>query len=108
AHTHSILFHFEGQPRRQAEVAQEAKDAAALKSLDGDLLARQQQFDALLAQRSVMDSLTPYGGGYVGLTGFGAMQWRDLGLRLYRASDVDFAAYWQEVQHVDQELNDIG
>ncbi len=108
ARTHSILFHFEGQARRETEVAQEAKDAAALRSLDGDLVARQQQFEALLAQRSVMDSLTPYGGGYVGLTGFGAMQWRDLGLRLYRTSDVDFGAYWQEVQQVDHELNDIG
>ena len=105
--THSILFHLEGRDRRQAETDQESKDAAALTAMQGDLTARQQQFDALLQQRALLDSLTPFPGGYVGLTGYGALQLRDLGVRLYRASDVDFSAYWQEVRQVDQELNGI-
>jgi hypothetical protein len=105
--THSILFRLEGHDRRQAETDQESKDAASLTAMQADLTAKSQRFDALLAQRAVMDSLTPFPGGYVGLTGYGALQLRDLGVRLYRSSDVDFSAYWQETQQVDHDLNDI-
>lgn len=107
ARTHSILFHFEGQERRQAATDQANKDAAALQAEDRDLTAREQQFNALLFQRALMDNLTPFPGGYVALTGFGTLQWRDLGLRLYRAADLDFSAYWKEAQDVSQQLNGI-
>jgi len=106
--THSILFHFEGKERRQADADRAAKDAASLGAMQNDLTARQQQFDAILREKATMDTLVPYAGRYVGLTGFGALQVRDLGVRLYRSSDDDFAAYWQGAQTVDRELNDIG
>jgi hypothetical protein len=105
--THSILFHLEGRERRQAQMDAEAADTGKVQAEESDLAARQQRFDALIAARSMMDTLAPYGGRYVGLTGFGAMQWRDLGLRLYRASDLDFSAYWQQAQQVARELNGI-
>jgi hypothetical protein len=106
--THSILFHFEGKERRQADSDRAAKDAASLQGVQADLTARQQRFDAILGEKATMDMLTPYSGRYVGLTGFGALQVRDLGVRLYRSSDDPFAAYWQGAQAVDHELNDIG
>ena len=105
--THSILFHLEGKERRDAEAARIAADSGKARAEEADLAARQQRFDAVIAERSVMDTLVPYAGRYVGLTGFGALQWRDLGLRMYRASDLEFAAYWQQSQAVAKELTDI-
>ncbi|MFY9716508.1 MAG: hypothetical protein WAK40_01030 [Thermoplasmata archaeon] len=108
ARTHSILFHFEGKEHRQSDADRAAKDVASLQAMQSDLTARQQQFDTLLSEKATMDLLTPYSGRYVGLTGFGAVQVRDLGVRLYRSSDDEFSAYWQGAQAVDHELNDIG
>lgn len=108
ARTHSILFHLEGQARRQAETEQAARDADALRREDADLVAREQQFNALLGQRALMDSLTPYAGQYVALTGFGVLKTRELGLALYRTSDLEFSAYWPQAQQVEAELNGLG
>ena len=105
--SHSILFHFEGQDKRAAQQQKEAQDEAALKSTDADLLAREQAFNELVAKQSLLDTLCPYGAGYIALTGLGSLQLRDLGIRLYRVSDVDFSTYWQQTQQVEGELNDI-
>jgi hypothetical protein len=105
--THSILFHLEGQEKRQAETAKESQDEAALRSLDADLSARERQFADLMAKRSMLDTLTPFDGRYVALTGVGALALRDLGVRLYRVSDLDFRSYWTQSQQVEGELEGI-
>ncbi|HUI38611.1 MAG TPA: hypothetical protein VLY85_03165, partial [Thermoplasmata archaeon] len=105
--THSILFHLEGKEKQAAALRSEAEHRASLEATDRDLAERQQKFDAEIAQRSLLDTLVPFPGGYVALTGFGARELRDLGLRLYRVSDLDFAAYWAQRQAVARELNDL-
>jgi hypothetical protein len=104
---HSIMFHLEGQAKRTAEQAQEQQDRSTLQAVDSDLAAREQQFNQLVAKRSLMDTLVPFPGGYVGLTGLGAVKLRELGIRLYRVSDIPFSTYWEQSQQVDQELNNI-
>jgi hypothetical protein len=105
--THSILFHFENQEKQSAETQKEAQDQAALRSTDADLASRIQAFNQLVAQQSTLDTLSPYAGGYVGLTGAGVLQLRQLGIRLYRVSDLPFSAYWAEARQVDQDLNNL-
>ena len=105
--THSILFHFESQGKRSAELQRETQDENALKSTDSDLAQKQQQFGQLLAKRSLLDTLTPLGDRYVGLTTLGAVAMRDLAVRLYRVSDSDFKAYWDQAQRITQELTDL-
>jgi hypothetical protein len=105
--THSILFHFEGADRRKAEEDKREADQAALGQADAELQAREKEFADLTAKRAVLDSLVPYAGGYVGLTGLGAMALRDLRMRLYRVGDAEFSAYWAQTQQVDRDLNDI-
>lgn len=107
ARTHSILFHFEGRDKQGAEVQKEAQDQAALRATDADLTNRIQAFNQLLSKQSLIDTLSPYGGGYVGLTGAGVLQLRQLGIRMYRVSDLPFATYWAEAQQVDQDLNSL-
>ncbi len=100
----SILFHLHGAERRAEDQAQEAKDRAALQAADAELLAREQAFNRLLAERASLDALTPMGDGYVGLTATGAVALRDLTVRLYRFGDTDFESYLAGAQQVDQQL----
>ena len=105
--THSILFHLEGKEKQDAELQRVAQDQSTLQSEDSDLAAEEKEYDMNMGKRALLDTLTPYGGGYVGLTSLGAMSARDLGTRLYRVSDLQFAAYMGQTQEVDRELNDI-
>lgn len=105
--SHSILFHFESRDKQTAALQKEAQDQAALRAEDADLAARIQGYNQLVAKQSLLDTLCPYGGGYVGLTGTGVLQLRQLGIRLYRFSDLAFSAYWSESQQTDTDLNDL-
>ncbi|MGP8159291.1 MAG: hypothetical protein ACLPWO_06785 [Thermoplasmata archaeon] len=105
--THSILFRLEGKQKQAAKLQHETDDEARLKAVDSDLVQKQQQLGQLIARRSLLDTITPYGDQYVGLTGLGAMELRNLGVRLYRVSDVDFATYWAQSQKITQELTDL-
>jgi len=105
--THSILFHLEGKDKQAAKLQQENQDAARLKAVDGDLLQRQQQFGQLVAQRSLLDTITPCGDGFVGLTGLGALETRNLAIRLYRVSDTDFQTYWNQSQKITDDLTNL-
>jgi hypothetical protein len=107
AKTHSILFHFEGKDKQSAELQREAQDQSSLQAADSDLAAEEREYDQNMGKRALVDTLSPYGGGYIGLTSLGAMSLRDLGTRLYRVSDLQFAAYMGQTQGVDRELNDI-
>jgi hypothetical protein len=105
--THSMLFHFEGKDKQSAELQKEAQDQSALQAADSDLTAEEKQYDQNMGKKALLDTLTPYGTGYVGLTSLGVMATRDLGTRLYRVSDLPFTAYMGQTQVVDKELNDI-
>jgi hypothetical protein len=104
--SHSILFHFEGKETREVVTQREAQDAAALQATTADVNARGQAIGQLVAQESLLATMQPYGGGYLALTSAGTLALRNLGVRLYRVSDVAFPTYWQQVQAVQQELND--
>jgi hypothetical protein len=105
--THSFLFRLEGQEKQSAELQRQSQAHAALDAVDKELASRVQQFGSLIAKRSLLDTVTPYGERFVGLTGFGAVQLRDLGVRLYRVSDTDFGAYWTQTVRITQDLVDL-
>ena len=105
--SHSILFHFEAKDKQAAALQQEQQDETALQGADGELAAEERDFEQKMGQKALLDTLAPYGGGYVGLTSLGAMSVRDLGTRLYRVSDLPFSSYLAQSQLIDGELNDI-
>ncbi len=105
--THSVLFRLEGKQKRAAKLQREADDEARLKAVDTDLAQKQQQFGQLLSRRALLDSVTPVGDRYVGLTGLGSVETRNLGVRLYRVSDTDFGTYWAQSQKISQDLTDL-
>jgi hypothetical protein len=105
--THSILFHFEGKEKQATEEAKATQEESSLRATDADLTGRIQAFNQLLAKRSTLDTLVPYAGGYVGLTTAGLLQLRQLGIRLYRVSDLPFSTYWAESVQVSQDLDNL-
>lgn len=107
-HTHSIFFHFEGTDKRAADLAKAQAEQGALVAEDRDLLERQRAFAELMAGKATLDSASKYNGGYVALTSFGLLQLRDLGLRLYRAADREFSAYWKQTVEIEGELGATG
>jgi hypothetical protein len=102
--TRSVLFLFEGKNKRAAALEKAAQDKAALQATDADLAAKQQVVNNLIAKKSALDTMTPYSGGYILLSALGMSQLRELGVRLYRVSDMDFSAYWTQSQQVDHDL----
>jgi hypothetical protein len=104
---HSIRFHLEGRDRQEAERQKGSAEQAALQSTTADLSAREQGYYQLVAKKSLLDTLLPLGAGYIGLTGIGSLQTKELGLRMYRVSDLDFSTYWDQTLQVFQELSDV-
>ncbi|MCI4326196.1 MAG: hypothetical protein L3K16_00950 [Thermoplasmata archaeon] len=100
----SVLFLFEGKNKKAAALEKAAQDRAALAAADADISAKQQQLNDLIAKKSALDTMAPYAGGYVFLSALGRTQLRELGVRLYRVSDLDFAAYWTQSQQLDKDL----
>ncbi len=107
AHERSFLFRLEGAEKRAADSQAVQEETAQLQGTTADLAQRQQQFSDLLAKQALLETAVPYDAGFVGLTGAGMLALRDLGARMYRVSDTDFAAYWTEAQQIDGELEDI-
>jgi hypothetical protein len=105
--TRSLLFHFESQQHQAADKEQESQAEAQLRATDADMATREQTFAQLSAKRSVLDASSPYSGGYVALSGMGAMVVRDMGVAMYRAQDDEFTAYWTQAQSVNRELDDL-
>ncbi len=106
-HTQSVLFHLHGKDKQSSELAAEAKARSDLASVDRDLAARQQAFNELVATRTLVAGLTRCADGYVALTTGGAVQLRNLGLRLYRLGDAPFEAYVAEASRISQRLETL-
>jgi len=104
ARDHSVLFHLHGKDRQAADRQQEAAARAREQAIDADLTAKEQAFNDLVARRAMLDTMTPVGARYVGLTPAGAAAARDLAVRMYRFADADFDAYAAQLAQIDREL----
>jgi len=102
--THSFTFHLEGREKQAEALQKESAAEAELRSMDSDLAQKQQALGQLVAQRSLLDTVTPCGGRFAALTSVGTAETRDLGLRLYRVGDADFSTYWGQTAQVMQDL----
>jgi hypothetical protein len=85
----SVLFLFEGKNKKAAALEKAARDRAALNATDADLTTKQQALNDLIAKKSALDTMAPYNGSYVSLSAMGMTQLRELGVRLYRVSDME-------------------
>jgi hypothetical protein len=105
--THSILFHFEGRDRKEAEIANLQSERTALASEQADIAAKDSKIRELIMKKSAIDRMVPYNGQYVSLTGLGVVTLNDLNIRNYRVSDEDFSAFIEETKETSSELRSI-
>lgn len=105
--SHSILFHLEGVDKQHSTLERLQQENAALKSLDDDLLKRQQEFSQLLLDQSLLAAATKYNGDHIAITTQGRLALRDLDARLFRVGEEPFATYWNESVRIDGEIQGI-
>jgi hypothetical protein len=104
---HTFAFHFEGEEAKEelrgeieAETTALSKDEAALAQMEADL-------SALIEEKSTIDRMVAYNGGYLSLTGLGTVVLNDLNVRSYRVADEEFSEFTSEIKATYAELRTI-
>jgi hypothetical protein len=105
--THSFMFHFEGQDKKEAELQNVATERNTVLKERTDIAARDAEITQLIQRKSMMDRMVPYDGSYVALTGLGVVTLNDLNVRNYRVSDTEFSQFVAESRETSSELRDI-
>jgi hypothetical protein len=105
--THSILFHFEGREKKEAELQTLATERDTVVKERADISSRDSEIAQLIQKKSMIDRMVALDGGYVSLTGLGVVTLNDLNVRNYRVSDTDFSQYVGESRETMSELQSI-
>ena len=104
---HSITFHFEGKETKEAIREKVETEAAALSQEEAELTQIGASVNALIEQKSMIDRMVAYDGGYLSLTGTGTVTLNDLSVRYYRVADEDFSEFASETKATYDELRTI-
>ncbi|HXX87174.1 MAG TPA: hypothetical protein VEH86_01850, partial [Candidatus Acidoferrum sp.] len=105
--THSILFHFEGKEKKEAELQTAESQRNVVAKEKAELTQQVSKVNELIQKKSMTDRMVPYDGQYVSLTGLGVMTLNDLNVRNYRLSDTEFSDFAQERMETYSELRHI-
>ena len=105
--THSILFHFEGKEKKDAELQSVQNERNTVMRERADISAKDAEITQLIQRKSIVDRMVLYDGGYVSLTGLGVVTLNDLNIRNYRVSDTEFSQFVAESQETSREMRDI-
>jgi uncharacterized protein YqgQ len=105
--THSILFHFEGKEKKEAELKSVESKRDVVSKEEADIAARESKIKELIQKKSMVDRIVPYDGKYLALTGNGVITLNDLNVRNYRVSDCEFSDFIEESKETSDELRSI-
>ena len=104
---HSFLFHFEAEEKKadlrqrvQSESAASIEEEAELSTLEANV-------NRLIQEKSMIDRMVAYDGGYLSLTGVGTITLSDLNVRNYRVADMEFSEFVTEMRATYSELRSI-
>src|SRR5438445_10369532 len=61
----------------------------------------------LIQEKSMVDRMVAYDGGYLSLTGLGTLVFNDLSVRSYRVADQEFTDFTAEIKATYAELRSI-
>ncbi len=81
---HSFLFHLEGTAAKDQLGERIQQETAAVSSEASELNQLEAIVNDLIQKKSVIDRMVVYDGGYLSLTGLGALVFNDLSVRSYR------------------------
>jgi hypothetical protein len=105
--THSILFHFEGREKKEAELETVESEKEAVSKEEAEIAERSSKVNELIQKKSMVDRMVPYDARYLALTGLGAITLNDLNVRNYRVSDSEFSDFIEESKETSGELRSI-
>ena len=104
---HSVMFHFEGEEKKEELGEKIQSETAAVSKDEADLNALEANVNQLIQTKSMIDRMVLYGGEYLSLTDLGVATLHDLNVRNYRAADEEFADFVAESQATNSELRTI-
>jgi len=104
---HSFLFHFEEKEEKDELRGRIQNESAVVSKEEPELGRMEANVNELIQKKSVIDRMVAYGGGYLYLTGLGALVSNDLNVRNYRVADQEFPDFLTEVKATYTELRSI-
>jgi hypothetical protein len=105
--THSILFHFEGKEKKEAELESAESQRNVVSKEEADIDEIDSKIKELVQKKSMIDRMVQYDGKYLSLTGLGVITLNDLNVRNYRVSDSQFSDFIEESKETSGELRSI-
>jgi hypothetical protein len=105
--THSILFHFEGKEKKEAELQAEESERITVSKEEAEIAGRDSKIKELIQKKSAIDRMVPYDGKFLSLTAPGVVALNDLNVRNYRVSDSEFSDFIGESRETFDELRSI-
>jgi hypothetical protein len=101
---HSFTFYFEGkEEKEELRESIQRKTAGAAKE-ESDVREVGAKVNELIQEKSMIDRMIPYDGGYLALTDLGRLVLNDLNVRNYRVADQDFPGFLTEIKATYAEL----
>jgi hypothetical protein len=104
---HSFTFHFEGKEAKEVLHEKVETETTALSQEEAELAKTGASVNALIEEKSMIDRMVAYDGGYVSLTGTGTVALNDLNVRNYRVADEEFPDFASETKATYDELRAI-
>src|SRR2546425_8340590 len=104
---HSFSFHFEGKAEKDELRERIQSEAAVVSREEAELSAMEANVNGLIQEKSMIDRMVAYDGGYLSLTGLGTIVLNDLNIRNYRAADQEFPDFVAEIKATYAELRSI-
>jgi hypothetical protein len=104
---HAFTFHFEGKEAKEEQQEKVEAETAAVSKDEADLAQMDATVNALIEEKSTIDRMVVYDGGYISLTGMGTVVLNDLNVRNYRVADEEFPDFTSEIKATYAELRTI-
>ena len=104
---HSIKFLFEGKEMKNELRERIQSEANVVSKEESEMNEMEANVNSLIQEKSRIDRMALYDGGYLSLTGTGAGLLSDLIVRDYRVADMELPNFIAEIQATNTELRSI-
>jgi hypothetical protein len=104
---HSFEFHFEGMKEKDELRQKVQSETATVSREESELMSMEAKVNGFIQEKSIIDRMVAYDGGYVSLTGLGTVILNDLNVRNYRVADLEFPDFLTEIKATYAELRSI-
>ncbi len=104
---YSFRFKFEGEEMKEQTRERLQKERDEISREESEINQMETTVNELIQKKSTMDRMVAHDGGYVSLTGLGALVLNDLNVRNYRVADQEFPDFLSEIKATYAELRSI-